>query len=147
MEVNNTVFFGLQSVNQRKSDKSIPFTKVFCKVGPLLDSDAAIFYWFWEHLFYSDHVLMFWLVFTVTAFTWRAKRFAFASFLHLLLLHDFSGISGNSEKNILLTIEQLMKGSYKRKFFWSFFFWTSLGEGELPIDSFINVAIGSFAQH
>ena len=59
-------------------------------------------------------------------FSSKAKRFPFAGFLHLLLLHDFSGILEKLEqKNILQTIKQLIHFSYlllKRKIFWSIFF-------------------------
>ena len=47
------------------------------------------------------------------AFAWKAKHFALVCFPHLLLLDDFSGISGNSEqKNIFQTIEHLIQLSY-----------------------------------
>ena len=43
-------------------------------------------------------------------FAWKTKRFAFTSFLHLLLHHDFSGILGNLEqKNILQNITHLIQ--------------------------------------
>ena len=32
------------------------------------------------------------------AFAWKAKPFAYADFLHRLLLHNFSGILGNLEQ-------------------------------------------------
>lgn len=48
----------------------------------------------------------------IFAFAWEAKRFASACFLYLLL-HDFSVISGNLEKNnILQTKQQLIPFSY-----------------------------------
>ena len=43
-------------------------------------------------------------------FAWKAKCFTFASFLHLLLLHYFSGIW--SKKNILQTFKQSIQFSY-----------------------------------
>ena len=132
MEVNNTVFFRFTVCKPEKKWQKYPVYKGVLHSGTSPWQRRCYFLLILEHFFYTDHVLMFWLVFTVTAFTWRAKRFTFASFLHLLLLHDFSGISGNSEKNILLTIEQLMKGSYKRKFFWSFFSEQALAKGSCP---------------
>ena len=36
--------------------------------------------------------------FILSAFAWKAKRFAFAGFLHFVLLHNFSGTSPNSEQ-------------------------------------------------
>ena len=56
----------------------------------------------------------------------KVKRIAFIGFLYLLLLHHFSGTSGNSKhKNILQTIAQLLQFSYfllSKEFF----------EGEFP---------------
>ena len=64
---------------------------------------------FFIELFIKDSNLLYELI----TFAWKANRLAFASFLHLVLLQDLSGISGNWEqKNILQTIEQLKQFIY-----------------------------------
>ena len=55
-----------------------------------------------EHFFLLANILF---THILTVFTWKAKYFAYACFLHLLL-HNFSGISGNLEQKKYFTDHQ-----------------------------------------
>ena len=76
-------------------------------------------------------------------FTCKAKLFAFAGFVHLLL-HDFSGILGNLERKKLQANEELIQ--FTCQLLWKvysglFCVRTSHRKGEFPRDYLINVAV------
>ena len=87
-------------------------------------------------------------------FAWKAKRFAFAGFLHLLLLlllHGFSGYRRIRNRKTFYRISsshtvQLFV-AIRGKFSGAFFFWTGRSKAKFPRDYFIKVATILFAYH
>ena len=87
------------------------------------------------------------------ASAWKAKRCALVSFLHLLFfLHDFSGISANSEPKKYFadhrtanTIQLFV--TTKESFSGLFFFWTCRCKGEFLRDYLINAVTCVFTYY
>ena len=104
----------------------------------------------WLYFYLHISIRIFCILFIM--FAWKAKRFAFASFLHLLLIQGFSRKLKNSEQKKNFTDHQTADTiqifvAIKGNFSGLIFFWTSCREGKFPKDYLINEATCLFTYH
>ena len=129
-----------QHVLAKKSIKLIFLTSLYhsnCIFGMNVIAFHFSFLYWWSHFF-------------IFAFAWKAKHFTFATFFQLLL-HNFWGISGNSEQKHFTDHQTTNKShiyvAIKGNFASLFFSWLSRSKGEFPRDYLINIATCFFANY